>query len=65
MLESTSQRMNKSTEEVRAMWLNAIPSRRFAEASETAQAVCFLASSAASYVNGVNLPVDGGRTVCL
>lgn len=40
----------------------AVPLRRFAQASETADAVAFLASPAASYISGINLPVDGGRT---
>ena len=38
-----------------------IPLGRFANAKETAKAICFLASEDASYINGINLPVDGGR----
>tara|TARA_Y100001970_G_C14212751_1_gene847862 strand:- start:574 stop:1371 length:798 start_codon:yes stop_codon:yes gene_type:complete len=38
-----------------------IPLKRFANPSETAKAICFLASPDADYINGVNLPVDGGR----
>ena len=34
---------------------------RFADPKETAKAICFLASEDASYINGINLPVDGGR----
>lgn len=41
------------------------PMKRIAEASEIADAVAFLASPAAAYINGVNLPVDGGRTKSL
>ncbi len=42
--------------------MNEIPMKRFGEANEVANAIAFLASPAAAYINGINLPVDGGRT---
>jgi len=43
----------------------AIPAGRMGEPSEFGAAVAFLCSPAASYINGINLPVDGGKTGCL
>jgi 3-oxoacyl-[acyl-carrier protein] reductase len=47
---------------VEAQFRQQTPLRRFAEPAEVAAAAAFLASPAAAYINGINLPVDGGRT---
>lgn len=45
--------------------LASVPLRRFGEAAEIAAVIAFLATPAAGYVNGINVPVDGGRTLSL
>ncbi len=50
-------------EEKLAQLTEAIPMGRFAEPSEMAAAVAFLASEEAAYVTGVVLPVDGGMSM--
>ena len=65
IIENKASKMNKTTEEILETMKNEVPLKRIAEPEEIASAVAFLASPAASYINGINLPVDGGRTKSL
>ncbi|HET9239620.1 MAG TPA: SDR family oxidoreductase [Oligoflexus sp.] len=65
ILTNAMQKTGKSREDVEQGFLKDVPAGRFAEAQELAHACLFLASKEASYINGINLPVDGGRTGCL
>lgn len=65
IISGTMSRTGKSRKEVEDGMLKDVPAGRFASPEELANACLFLASSAASYINGINLPVDGGRTGCL
>lgn len=51
-----------SKEDVTQHMVDEIPMARFGQPQEIASAIAFLASPAASYITGVSLPVDGGRT---
>lgn len=62
LLKGRAERSGSTLEEIESGLKETIPLRRMADASEIGSVVAFLASPAASYINGVNLPVDGGRT---
>jgi len=65
IIENKALKTNVKNDDVKKEMLHEIPLGRFAEAAEIASAVAFLASPAAAYINGINLPVDGGRTSSL
>ena len=65
LLELKAQQSGVAVAELEEAIKADIPAGRFASPDEIAAAVGFLASPAAGYVNGINLPVDGGRAQCL
>jgi 3-oxoacyl-[acyl-carrier protein] reductase len=65
IIDGKAKRTGHAEEMVRDEMLAEIPMGRFAQPWEVAAAVVFLASPMAAYINGINLPVDGGRTGCL
>jgi 3-oxoacyl-[acyl-carrier protein] reductase len=62
IIETKVKKTGKSAEQVKAEEISHIPAGRFAKPEELGAAIAFLASPAAAYINGINLPVDGGRT---
>ena len=65
IIENKANKLGKPATDVENAMLAEIPAKRFADASEVASAVAFLASPAAGYINGISIAVDGGRTGCL
>ncbi len=65
IINKKSASSGKSADDVLKELVSEIPVGRMAEPAEFAAAVAFLCTPAASYINGINLPVDGGRLGCL
>ncbi len=62
IIDNKASKTGKTREEVIENYLQTVPARRFADPKETAAVIAFLCTPAAAYVNGVSIPVDGGRT---
>jgi 3-oxoacyl-[acyl-carrier protein] reductase len=60
-----AQKTGETIEEILTDMGKESPMKRIAQPEEVAAAAAFLASEKASYINGINLPVDGGRTKSL
>ena len=65
ILETKAAKTGISFDAAKQSMINEIPLNRFAEPFEIANAIAFLASPAAAYITGINLPVEGGRTGCM
>ena len=65
VLKEKSELTGRTIEDLKKEMIADIPAGRISDAHEVAAAVAFLASPAAGYINGINIPVDGGRTKSL
>lgn len=65
IINNKAKKTGLSVDEVSKNMMNASPAKRFAKPQEVANAIVFLASEKASFINGINVPVDGGRTKSL
>ena len=63
--EAKSDKSGESISDIFHEMAEESPMKRIAQPEEIASAIAFLASPDASYINGINLPVDGGRTKSL
>lgn len=62
IIGNNAQKKGAPVEKIEEEMQAEIPAKRFGEPGEIAAVAAFLATPAASYVNGTSIPVDGGRT---
>lgn len=62
LMKNRAKKGGKSVDDIRKEMISEIPVGRIGDTAEVASAIAFLASPAAAYINGINIPVDGGRT---
>jgi 3-oxoacyl-[acyl-carrier protein] reductase len=62
IIHDRATKQHKTPDEIIREMIAEIPAGRICSPGEVAAAVAFLCTPAAGYINGINLPVDGGRT---
>ena len=65
LLEATARAQGTSSGAILVQLINTIPSGRVGTGDDIADAVCFLVSERASYVNGAALEVDGSKSLVI
>lgn len=65
LMQARAQAQGVAIEAIEAQFKQVAPLQRFGAPEEVGAAVAFLASPAAAFITGINLPVDGGRTKSL
>jgi 3-oxoacyl-[acyl-carrier protein] reductase len=65
IISNKASKLGASEDSISNEMMNEIPMKRFGKPEEIAHAVVFLSSEYASYITGINVPVDGGRTSSL
>jgi 3-oxoacyl-[acyl-carrier protein] reductase len=61
LFKATAESRGVPVQTISDEWKAESPMQRFGDPAEFGAAVAFLASPAAAYITGINLPVDGGR----
>jgi len=61
LITARARATNRTEAQIEHELVASIPAGRFGNPAEFGAAVAFLATPAAAYINGINLPVDGGR----
>jgi 3-oxoacyl-[acyl-carrier protein] reductase len=62
LIDTNAKKANTGIDKIEQSMINEIPMKRFGKPAEIAAVAAFLASPAGSYVSGVSIPVDGGKT---
>ncbi|MCH2133819.1 MAG: SDR family oxidoreductase [Phycisphaerales bacterium] len=65
IFERKAEKAGTTPEKIRQQIVNSIPARRIGSPEELAALVAFLSSNEAGYINGVSIPVDGGRLAAM
>ncbi len=62
IIDNKAQKLGVGRDQVIKEMVDEVPLGRFGESEEVAALAAFLSTPAAGYINGVSIPVDGGRT---